>query len=325
MRTIDPPPTPTVRTSSADRYVELPPNSVYCTATLPRRITEMSVEVPPVSRKSPSLSFSCMSAPATPAAGPDSTVSSGRRRISSRDITPPSHRITMSGAVIPAASMLAWTRSAVANIRGRITALRTAVRVRLLSPYSDVISCVAVTRKPRWRAAAATRSSPIASSTENGSVTTTDSMPAAWNRSRTPASAASSSACRRCSYDTGRRLPSAISIRPSRRSRFAKKPAGPRPMPIIPTGATSPSSSAFVAWVVPCARNTTSPGDRPIVASSSWSAVTMPCATPSGWSWLVGVLAWPMSRSVAASMATASVNVPPTSMPMRSALYSTSS
>ena len=44
------------------------PRIVAClTATLPLRITLMSVEVPPVSRKTPSLTFSRISAPATPA------------------------------------------------------------------------------------------------------------------------------------------------------------------------------------------------------------------------------------------------------------------
>lgn len=94
----------------------------------------MSVEVPPVSRKRPSLTRSCIRAPATPAAGPESTVSSGLRRISSSDITPPSQRITISGALTPALVMEASTRSAVASMRGRIAAFTTAVRVRLWSP-----------------------------------------------------------------------------------------------------------------------------------------------------------------------------------------------
>ncbi len=104
------------------------------TATLPRWMTLMSVEVPPVSRKTPSLTRSCIRAPATPAAGPDRTVSSGRRRISSRDMTPPSQRITISGARTPAFTTDSSTRSAVASILGRIAALTTAVRVRLFSP-----------------------------------------------------------------------------------------------------------------------------------------------------------------------------------------------
>ncbi len=143
----------------------------------------MSVEVPPVSRNTPSLTRSCISAPATPAAGPDSTVSRGLRRISSRDITPPSQRITISGAVTPALVMEASTRSAVASMRGRIAALTTAVRVRLRSPYRDVISCAAVVGSPVVRAASATASSPSGRSTPKGSLATRAWAPAAVSRS----------------------------------------------------------------------------------------------------------------------------------------------
>ncbi len=44
----------------------------------------------------------------------------------------------------------------------------------------------------------------------------------------------------------------------------------------------------------------------------------MPAATPSGCAWVVGTLTDATSARVAASTATTSVNVPPTSMPMRS-------
>ncbi|GFN09126.1 hypothetical protein Smic_76820 [Streptomyces microflavus] len=151
------------------------------TATLPRRTTLMSVEVPPVSRNTPSLTRSCMSAPATPAAGPDSTVSSGRLRISSSDMTPPSQRITISGAVTPAVAMERSTRSAVASIFGRIAALTTAVRVRLRSPYSEVIRCAAVMGMPCSRAASSTARSPSGTSTLNGSLATRTWAPASMS------------------------------------------------------------------------------------------------------------------------------------------------
>jgi hypothetical protein len=183
IRTREPPPTPTVRTSRALRY-EVLPRMVACrTATFPRRTTLMSVEVPPVSRNTPSLTRSCISAPATPAAGPDRTVRSGRRRISSSAITPPSQRITIRGAVTPALVMEASTRSAVASMRGRIAALTTAVRVRLCSPYSEVISCAAVIGSPYGRAASSTARSPSGRSTLNGWLATRTWAPSPFTSS----------------------------------------------------------------------------------------------------------------------------------------------
>ena len=75
-----------------------------------------------------------MRAPATLAAGPESMVMAGRRRISRMSITPPSPRMTISGAWMPASRTLASVMSAVAIMRGRIEALITAVRVRVVRP-----------------------------------------------------------------------------------------------------------------------------------------------------------------------------------------------
>ena len=92
------------------------------------------VEVPPTSKYSPSETRRCMSAPATLAAGPDSIVMTGRRRISLMSMTPPSPRMIISGAEMPASRTLASVIVAVAIMRGRIEALMTAVRVRVVSP-----------------------------------------------------------------------------------------------------------------------------------------------------------------------------------------------
>ncbi len=81
-----------------------------------------------------------MSAPATLAAGPDSIVMTGRRRISSIFMTPPSPRMIIRGATIPASRTLASVMVAVAIMRGRMEALMTAVRVRTVRPYRRVIS-----------------------------------------------------------------------------------------------------------------------------------------------------------------------------------------
>ncbi|MPN40162.1 hypothetical protein SDC9_187698 [bioreactor metagenome] len=96
----------------------------------------------------PSVSFSYISAPATPAAGPDKIVKMGRLRTSSTVITPPSHRMTISGLLMPAFWMLRSVIVAASSILGMMLALTTAVRVRILSPYSFEISLVAVPGTP---------------------------------------------------------------------------------------------------------------------------------------------------------------------------------
>ena len=65
--------------------------------TLPSRIAEISVEVPPASKKIPSVIFSYMRAPATPAASPESMVKIGLFLTSSMLMTPPSQRMIISG------------------------------------------------------------------------------------------------------------------------------------------------------------------------------------------------------------------------------------
>ena len=72
--------------------------------------------------------------PATDAAGPLSMVIAGRWRISCTSITPPSPRMIISGAAMPASRTLASVMSAVSIMRGRIEALITAVRVRVARP-----------------------------------------------------------------------------------------------------------------------------------------------------------------------------------------------
>ena len=82
----------------------------------------------------PSEMRRCISAPATLAAGPDSMVMAGRRRISWTSITPPSPRMIISGAAMPASRTLCCVMSAVSIMRGRMQALITAVRVRVARP-----------------------------------------------------------------------------------------------------------------------------------------------------------------------------------------------
>ena len=89
----------------------------------------------------------------------------------------------------------------------------------------------------------------------------------------------------------------------------------------VPTFATSPSSSAFVACVVECAMNAIRPALTPGVSSARRIPATIPAATPSGASWVVGTLMRATTSPLVASTATTSVNVPPTSIPTRNAPF----
>ena len=92
------------------------------------------MDVPPTSKKIPSVSFSYIKAPATPAAGPERMVRMGRLRTSSTVMTPPSQRITISGLLMPAPWMLRSVIVAASSIFGMMLAFTTAVRVRIFRP-----------------------------------------------------------------------------------------------------------------------------------------------------------------------------------------------
>ena len=111
-------------------------------------------------------------------------------------------------------------------------------------------------------------------------------------------------------------MPSANSMRPIVVSERLLAPCRPEPRVRTPTVATSPSNRAFVACVVPWAMNTTSSGAIPSDSMTWWRAWTIPAATPSGAEWVVGTFALPITSKVVLSMATASVKVPPTSIPI---------
>ncbi len=187
-----PPAIASVRTSSVFRKVRCPPTRAGRICGCPSRITEMSALVPPTSMKMPSETCSCISAPAMPAAGPESIVWIGRRATSSTVMTPPSDRMIISGAVMPACSTDRAVIVAVPTIFGRIAPLRTAVRVRVRSPYSEETSCPEVAHSPRARAASTIAASTEGSSTANASLATITSTPEACSAStaRVTASAA---------------------------------------------------------------------------------------------------------------------------------------
>ena len=97
-------------------------------------MTLMSTLVPPASKKIPSDTFSYISAPATPAARPDSMVRIGRFRTSSMLITPPSQRMIIRSDWIFVSRTAASVMFAVSIILGIRLAFTTAVRVRIFRP-----------------------------------------------------------------------------------------------------------------------------------------------------------------------------------------------
>ena len=129
-----PPATPRVRTSREVRYSLCPPTSAFLIITRPSLMADMSTEVPPTSIKMPSVICSYISAPATPAARPDSMVRMGRLRTSLMLITPPSHRMIISGLWMAASWTLRSVMSAVSIILGMRAAFTAAVRVRASRP-----------------------------------------------------------------------------------------------------------------------------------------------------------------------------------------------
>ena len=230
----------------------------------------------------------CINEPATLAAGPDSIVIAGRCRISLISITPPSPRMIISGASMPAFFMLVSVKLAVAIIRGRIDALITAVRVRVVNPYSLVTSCPHVVGRPNASPTSRTSSSVDVLSTPNALDATST-----WAPSMRSALTAVSTALRsRASLSRNwlqvcSTRPGASSIGSMRTCPSASFAAFAAASPRIPTRATSPSSSALVACVVLCASRTTSLASMPASPSTRSNTWMTPAATPSGWSWVV--------------------------------------
>ena len=318
MRTTLPPAIASVRTSSVRSIVRCPPTRAGRICGCPRRMTEQSALVPPTSMKMPSVTFSCKSAPAIPAAGPESIVSIGRRATSPTSITPPSLRMIISGTPMPAAATAPAVICDVRTMRGKIAALSAAVRVRARRPCVVATSWPAVAAIPRSRASATVRRSARGRSTPNASLATMASTPSATSVA-TARSIAASSVARAYTIVGANVAFSASTIGGTRNWRRAKNPKAPY-RPTMPTRATSPSSSAFVACVVECAMNAIRAASTPGAASARSRPATIPAATPSGASCVVGTLIRATIARVAASTTTTSVNVPPTSMPTRSAL-----
>ena len=100
----------------------------------PPRIAATFVDVPPTSSTIASVTPVYRSAPATDAAGPEYSVRTGAELNPARSVAPPSLRMTITGAPMPAALTPSATNAAVLTAIGRIEALRAAVIVRSSSP-----------------------------------------------------------------------------------------------------------------------------------------------------------------------------------------------
>ena len=92
---------------------------------------------------------------------------------------------------------------------------------------------------------------------------------------------------------------------------------GPTPIAIIPTGYVSPSSSAFMACVVLWATKSISSSGMSESSITRVNASSMPSETPLFESCVVGTVDTESMEPSAESSATAFVNVPPTSIPIR--------
>ena len=112
----------------------------YRTSGLPSFITQTLVEVPPTSINKPSIMRRCKRAPATLAAGPESTVIMGLLLKVLMSVTPPSPFIIRTGAVIFSLRTADSTNLAVLVALGRMPAFIAAVRVLISRPYMPVSS-----------------------------------------------------------------------------------------------------------------------------------------------------------------------------------------
>ena len=179
---IDPPATPTTRTSTLRSAVACDATRTYDSAGRPPRIAATFVDVPPTS-----ITIGVGDAGVAQRAGDRRRRSRvqrahGRRLNPARSVAPPSLRMTMTGASMPAASTPSATNDAVLIAIGRIEALRAAVTVRSSSPYRPLSSVDVHTGRPaRWRVVG---DGPFVagSSGENASATHTAATPASRNR-----------------------------------------------------------------------------------------------------------------------------------------------
>ncbi len=290
----------------------------------PAMIGATSVLVPPMSKLSTSeklLRRAISAAPTTPAAGPDSTKEAARPAAVATSTTPPEDCI-INGAGTPRSSQRRTSRLRYPPSLGPRYASAAVVEKRSYSRNSgstpDESDTCAAGRA--CLSAAPTCASCSGCRYENSRHTATASTSAAATASTaafrllsssgvsSPSGTMRSRTVKRSSLGTsggGRlRVRSYSDCRFWRPiSRTSRKPS------VVTSAVRAPlrSSSALVATVEPCA--TVAPLTGPMPAASS-AAIT-----PSDWSAVVGTLAVTIRPS---TRATRSVNVPPTSTPIRS-------
>ena len=314
MRTILPPAMPSVRTSSVRNIVRWPPiaRRLHLRAagadrraigTRPTDLDKDSVAEIFVEQR-----------PRNAGGGPESSVRIGRRSISRTSITPPSLRIIISGAGIAASRTAAAVIRDVRIMRGRIAALSAAVRVRARNPYIPLTSWPLVASMPRSRAYATTASSARTIHTEG--LTRRDCLHAGLNQGidgstlpRDPARRQMRTLVQSAIAASETAGIESAAARASRNARASRRHRRAR---------RSPSNKAFVACVVECAMKAISRASMRFSESNRSMPATMPAATPFDASCVVGTFTRATNSRVPASIATTSVNVPPTSMPTRS-------
>src|SRR6476659_2688899 len=108
----------------------------------------MFVDVPPTSITTASVTPVWRRAPATDADGPEYSVRTGAAAKPARSVAPPSLRITITGAAMPAAATPSATNDAVLIASGRIDAFSAAVTARSSRPYRPLSSVDVHTGSP---------------------------------------------------------------------------------------------------------------------------------------------------------------------------------
>ena len=284
-RPSEPPAAPTTHESTERIDVGRPmTRSVRRTVRPP--LTTLTFElVPPHSRTMPSVRESWCSAAATPAAGPEPIVNDGAARKASRLIAPPSPRRTSSGTSMPASRRTPSTTRAVRSTTGRIDAFTAAETVRVSRPYVPVSSWPAQTGRPRSRARAGDDALVLGrvdrERAADGERRAAGGLEAGRARRRSRVGSrprvASRKACSVCRTRPGASLRSPTCVRLR-----ARRSSGSTPMPITPTRATSPSSSAFIACVVEYATSSTRSRSSSRSSSSARSAGGDALGDPAG-------------------------------------------
>ena len=298
------PPIPEVAISAARTLVRIPPITAPSGSSLgfPFLRIPMSVVVPPMSMTMASLLPDSTMAPIMLAAGPESMVSTGRRRASLSPIIEPSPRTTISGALTPYSARTALTESISSWMTGMSLAFITHVAALSLKPRPEERSWPQTAGTSSISAAMSrTRFSWSGLRTERYPATATPStLPRTDSRKALTASSSSGAASSPC-----RLWPPATCTEKSAGS----EPLYGKPMHTRATLAPFPSTTELVARV----------DDRETIPTPPSSPLSMPSMAPRipllRSSRVVGDLALQRTLDSSRSIITASVYVPPVSSP----------